>query len=173
VFIPKAHNILVGVMKPIWQFCRGATKPGKSLLASPKLSPAGGGTPRRQYSSPRPPPGCRIFPRHPTTGVAPSGVDSGRRKGGDRGTHPSARTIYNLHMGFPIGSKVQKRVLTQNECKSFGSEKEGQNQFNQWFPNRGRRGRRAARGEKREGGHEEGPRNGESEMERTGLLQAG
>jgi len=33
-------------------------------------------------------------------------------------------------MGFPIGSKVRKTFLTQNEQKRFGSEKKGQYQTN-------------------------------------------
>jgi len=42
-------------------------------------------------------------------GSFPSGVDSGRRKGG--GPRHSPLGTHNLHMGFPIGSKVQKKVF--------------------------------------------------------------
>jgi len=45
------------------------------------------------------------------------------------GPRHSPLGTHNLHMGFPIGSKVRERFLTQNEQRSFGSEK-ARSEFN-------------------------------------------
>jgi len=66
-------------------------------------------------------------------------------------------------MGFPIGSKVQKRFLTQNEQNVLG-KKEGQKQLkqNRLQSNGAAMSSRAAH---KEGGHEEWPRNEEFPIE--------
>jgi len=123
---------------------------------------------RRQAVVANPAAPCKPLPPSISSSIVPallppffrSGVDSGRRKGGQRhsplGTH-------NLHMGFPIGSKVQKRFLTQNEQNVLG-KKEGQKQLkqNRLQSNGAAMSSRAAH---KEGGHEEWPRNEEFPIE--------